>query len=211
MNQTWENGEKTNFGTENGKKPSFGSPIFFLFSKIWLHQSLDIMVSYNHLQYQKKLMIQSWQNLVTNGQMDRQTEGPEWFHRACPTKVEQPKISKVENKMPHTSTLLTKTISFENKIPDDSKYITTLEFNKLRAENFAARLKQADLENKTDFDNKLKSFNRWITSNKMKRSEVQKKLNSLIMKDYNFFLGRIILQVMMDLKTHMFIKQHLIC
>ena len=81
----------------------------------------------------------------------------------------------------------------------------------MRAENFAARLKQADLENKTDFDNKLKSFNRWITSNKMKRSEVQKKLNSLIMKDYNFFLGRIILQVMMDLKTHMFIKQHLIC
>ena len=32
---------------------------FFFFSKIWLRQSLDIMVNYHHLQYQKKLMIQS--------------------------------------------------------------------------------------------------------------------------------------------------------
>ena len=44
---------------------------------------------------------------------------------------------------------------------------------------------------KTDFDNKLTSFNRRITSNKTKHLEVQKKLNSLITKDYNFFLGRI--------------------
>ena len=36
--------------------------------------------------------------------------------------------------MPHTSTLLTKTTSVENKIPDDSKYINTQEFSKLRAE-----------------------------------------------------------------------------
>ena len=32
---------------------------FFFFSKIWLRQSLDTMVSYHDLQYQKKLMIQS--------------------------------------------------------------------------------------------------------------------------------------------------------
>ena len=51
-----------------------------------------------------------------------------------------------------------------------------------------ARLKQADLVNKTDFDNKLTSFNRQITSNKTKNLEVQKKLDSLITKDYNFFL-----------------------
>ena len=38
----------------------FGPQIFFFFfSKIWLRQSLDIMVSYHHVQYQKKLMIQS--------------------------------------------------------------------------------------------------------------------------------------------------------
>ena len=60
----------------------------------------------------------------------------------------------------------------ENKIPDNSKYITTQEFNKLTA----AKLKQADLVNKTDFDNKLTTFNKGITSNKTKHLEVQKKL-----------------------------------
>ena len=60
----------------------------------------------------------------------------------------------------------TKIREVENKILDDSKYITTQEFNKLRAENFAARLKIADLVNKTDFDNKVTSFDKLITSNK---------------------------------------------
>ena len=59
----------------------------------------------------------------------------------------------------------------EYKILDNSKYITTQEFNKLTAENFAARLKQADLMNKTDFDNKLTSLNERITSNKTKHLE----------------------------------------
>ena len=54
--------------------------------------------------------------------------------------------------------LNTKISEVENKIHDGSKYITTQEFNKLTAENFAARLKQADLVNKTDFDSKLTSL-----------------------------------------------------
>ena len=45
--------------------------------------------------------------------------------------------------------------------------------------------------NNTDFDNKLTSFNRRITSNKTKHLEVQKKLNSLTTKDYDFFLQKI--------------------
>ena len=84
-----------------------------------------------------------------------------------------------------TTVLNTKISEVENKILDNSKNITTQEFYKLTAE----RLKQGDLVNKTDFDNKLTSFNRQITSNKTKHLEVQKKLNSLIRKDYNFFLG----------------------
>ena len=44
---------------------------------------------------------------------------------------------------------------------------------------------------KTDFDNKLTNFDRKITSNKTKYLEVQKKLNCLITKDYDFFLSRI--------------------
>ena len=91
-----------------------------------------------------------------------------------------------------TTTVLNARISeVENKIPDNSKYITTQEFNKLTAENFAAKLKQTDLVNKTDLDNKLTSFSKRITSNKTKQLEVQKKLNSLITKYYTFFFVRI--------------------
>ena len=46
------------------------------------------------------------------------------------------------------------------------KYITTPKFNKLTAENFPARLAQADLVTKTEFDNKLSDLNRKITANK---------------------------------------------
>ena len=44
---------------------------------------------------------------------------------------------------------------------------------------------------KTDLDNKLMSFNRTFFSNKTKYSEIQKKLNRLTTKDYNFFLVRL--------------------
>ena len=90
-----------------------------------------------------------------------------------------------------TTVLNTKIIEVENKIPNHDKYIITPEFNKLTAESFVASLKQANLVSKTDFDKKLTSFNKRIISNKRKYLEVQKKLNSLITKDYNFFLGRI--------------------
>ena len=40
-----------------------------------------------------------------------------------------------------TTVLNTKISKVENKIPDNSKSITNQEFNKLTAENFAARLK----------------------------------------------------------------------
>ena len=72
------------------------------------------------------------------------------------------KISKVENKIPKNSGLVTTTVlntkisEVENKIHDT--YITTPEFNRLTAENFKARLKQANLVTKTDFDKKLTSF-----------------------------------------------------
>ena len=89
-----------------------------------------------------------------------------------------------------TTVLNTEIREIENKIPDNSKY-TTQEFSKLTAEIFAVRLKQTDLVKKTDFDNKLTSSNKQISLNKMKNLEVKKKLNSLIIKDYNFFLGRI--------------------
>ena len=113
------------------------------------------------------------------------------------TTVLNTEIREVENKIPSTSTLVatnvlkTKISEIENEIPNHDKYITTPEFNKLTAESFTAWLEQADLVNTTDFDNKLTSFNRWITSDKTKLLEDQKKLDSLITKDYNVFLDRI--------------------
>ena len=77
MNQTWENSKKNSFGFEFGPfDPNLGHQFFF--SKIWLCQPLDIMVSYHHVQYQKKLMIQSWENLVTDGWTDRRTGRLTW-------------------------------------------------------------------------------------------------------------------------------------
>ena len=119
--------------------------------------------------------------------------------------------------IPDTSSLVTTAVSntkiseVENKIADNSIYITTQKLNKLTVQNLSARLKQADLVKKTDFDNKLTSFNRRIASNKPKYLEVQNKLNSLITKDFfkMFSYVEFILQVMMDLKTCLIINQHL--
>ena len=95
-------------------------------------------------------------------------------------------------KIPGTSGLMTTTVlntkisEVENEIPDHGKCITTQEFNKLTAENFAAILTQANLVSKTDFHNKLISFNRKITLNKTKYLEFLKKLTSLTTKYCHF-------------------------
>ena len=56
----------------------------------------------------------------------------------------------------------TKINEIEKKLADHKrdKYITAPEFNKLTAENFAAKLSQANLITKTDFNAKLSSLNR---------------------------------------------------
>ena len=85
------------------------------------------------------------------------------------------KISEVENKIPGASSIVTTTVlntnisEVANKIHDYAKYFTTQEFNKLTAENGTAILKHGNLESKTDFVNKLISFNKKTASNKAKR------------------------------------------
>ena len=51
-------------------------------------------------------------------------------------------IQVIEFKM---LTIIYKLTKLKKKKPDRDKYITTLEFNKLMAESFTARLKQAKL------------------------------------------------------------------
>ena len=84
-------------------------------------------------------------------------------------------LMAVENKTPNISSVVkkkktgynTKFTEAENKLTNQNhdKYITTPEFNKLTAKNFAARLKQANLITTIDFDDKLKSLSRKIYSN----------------------------------------------
>ena len=71
------------------------------------------------------------------------------------------------------------------------KYIATPKFYKWTSKDIAARLKQVNLVTKIEFRNKLTTFNKRITSNKTKHLEVKKKLESLITKEYKFFLDRI--------------------
>ena len=56
-------------------------------------------------------------------------------------------INEIENKIPNLTNLATTNTltGAKNKTPNHSKYITTPEFNKSTAENFTARLKQANL------------------------------------------------------------------
>ena len=85
-------------------------------------------------------------------------------------------MTAAENKIPNVSSFAEKTYydrkvdKIEKKITDHNhdKYITTPEFNKLTAENFAARLAQVNLVTKTYFDEKLINLKRKITSNKKK-------------------------------------------
>ena len=86
----------------------------------------------------------------------------------------------------------TKISELEKKIADQNhdKYITTSEFNKLTAENFAARLAQANLIPKTDFDAKLSSLRRKVTSNKTKYLLVENQLKKLKSFDLGYFTGK---------------------
>ena len=109
------------------------------------------------------------------------------------TTVLNTKVREVESIIKDTKSLVITTFlnatigELEYKIPDHVKYITTPELNKSTAENFAPRLKQTNLVSQTDFDNKIISFNRNITS---KYLDVKKK-NSLTTKNFIFFLCRI--------------------
>ena len=85
-------------------------------------------------------------------------------------------LTTVENTIPSITGLIKKT-DYNIKIPDienilnnhnHDKYVATSEFNTLAANVFNARLAQANLITKTNFDAKLSSLNKKITANKTK-------------------------------------------
>ena len=101
-------------------------------------------------------------------------------------------LTTVENKIPSISGLVKKTVyntkitDIENKLNNHNhdKYVATSEFNALAANVFNARLAQANLMTKTDFDAKLSSLNRKITSNKTKHFLSDNNLNYYRVKQY---------------------------
>ena len=60
----------------------------------------------------------------------------------------------------------------------------------MAADVFNARLAQANLITKTDFDAKLSSLNRKITQNKTKHLLVESELNKLKTFDSSYFIGK---------------------
>ena len=70
------------------------------------------------------------------------------------------------------------------------KYIATPEFNTLAADVFNARLAQATLITKTDFDAKFSSLNRKTTSNKSKHLLVENELQKLKKYDSSYFIRK---------------------
>ena len=85
-------------------------------------------------------------------------------------------LTTVDNKIPSISGLVKKTdyntkiIDVENKLNNHNhdEYVANSEFNTLAADVFNARLAQANLITKTDFDAKLSSLNKKITAIKTK-------------------------------------------
>ena len=86
----------------------------------------------------------------------------------------------------------TKITEIENKLTNHNldKYIDNQEFNKLSTDVFNARLAQAKLITKTEFDSKLSSRNRKITQNKTKYLLVENELNKIKTFDLGYFIGR---------------------
>ena len=108
-------------------------------------------------------------------------------------------LTIAENKIPDFGNLVkktdynTKVIEIENKLNNHNhdKYIDTSEFNKLAVDFFNARIAQANLLTKTDFDATLSGLNRRITQNKTKHLLVENKLNKLKTFDSGYFIEKI--------------------
>ena len=107
-------------------------------------------------------------------------------------------LAAVENKIPRVSNLVKKTeystkiTNIENKLTnhDRDKSIDTLKFNTLATAVFIARLAQANLITKSDFDAKLSILNRKITKNKSKYLLVENELNKLKTFGSSYFIGK---------------------
>ena len=107
-------------------------------------------------------------------------------------------MTNVENEIRDVSNLnkktdySTKVTEIENKLRNHNhdKYIDPPEFNKLAANVFNARLAQANLVTKTDFDDKLSNLNKKNTKNRTDHLLVQNDLKKPKTFDLSYFIGK---------------------
>ena len=88
--------------------------------------------------------------------------------------------------------MIKKFTEIENKLNNHNhdKYIDTLEFNKLAADVFNARLSQANLVTKTNFDNTISSLDGKIAENKTKNKSIENEFKKLKTFDFSYFIGK---------------------
>ena len=103
-----------------------------------------------------------------------------------------------ENEIPNVNRLVKKT-NYDTKISElekkgtdhnHDKYITTPEFNTLAADVFNARLAQANLITKTNFDGKFSSLNRKIILDKSKYLLVENGFKKVKTLDSRYCIGK---------------------
>ena len=111
-------------------------------------------------------------------------------------------ITTVENKIPSVNkpvknkqTITQKLVKLKKKkkITDHNhdKYITTPEFNTLAASAFNARLSQANLITKTDFDTKVSSLDSKTAANESKNESIENKLKEGLACGFFLTIGTI--------------------
>ena len=128
--------------------------------KMMLLKNAYIMIKSNILKIRKPDIT----NLVTNTTVNAKIN--EFFKKIpsiadlATTAAFNTRTNQIKNKIPNITNLAT-TSSFtavENEMLDHSKYITTLEFNKLSAGGLAARLAQTNLASINDVANFVKKI-----------------------------------------------------
>ena len=104
-------------------------------------------------------------------------------------------LTTVKNKIPSVSGLVKKTY-YNSKRNNHNldKYITTPEFNTLAADAFNARLAQANLQAKANFDNAISSLDSKIAANKTKKESIENELKKLKTLDLSILLVKVILK-----------------
>ena len=99
----------------------------------------------------------------------------------------------VENKIPNIGSLVKKQIMTQKLLKLKRNLPTIMMINILQPHGtdvFNARLAQANLITKRDFDDKSKSLNQEINSNKTKHLLVENELKQLKLFDWGYFRGK---------------------